>query len=138
MVDIRVSHAARRSIDVLQRGLPREPDQRQTVARVESRIRERHSAVDEGPGDVVDQLRERRRVATARAEDVQLDAAHPVQTVSVQPHLLVVVDDRMNAEEARRGGRDARGRRVPQPVAGLRVKCIQIEHGDRIRGERSQ
>ena len=141
MVGIPVTRAARTPIHLPERSLPREPHEGKAVARVESSIRERHSAVDEEPRDVVDQLCERRRFATADAHDVQLDAAHPVQTVSVQPRLPAlpaVVEDGMNAEEACRGGRDACGCRVPHPVAGLRVKRIQVEYRNRIWGERSQ
>src|SRR5205814_4297321 len=134
MLGIPVSRAAKRRIHVLQRSLPREPDERKTVAGVESRIRERHPAVEEEPGDVVDQLPECRRLATADADDVQLDAAHPVQTVSVQPRLAArraVAEDGVNAEQARRSGRDARGGHSRSPVAGPRMKTVDVDPRDR-------
>src|SRR5437762_7566454 len=138
MVGVPVCHAAQSHLDLLQPSLPGEPHERKVITRVEPGMRRRHSAVEEEPRDAVDQLPERSRVATADAHDVQLYAAHPVQTVGVQPRLPVVVEDGMNAEEARWGGRDARGSRVPQPVAGPGVERIHVEHRDRLRSERSQ
>ena len=71
-----VSRAAKCRSHVPRCSLPRKPQEWKAIARVESRIRRRHSAVDEEPRDVVDQFGDRRRFATADAHDVQFDAAH--------------------------------------------------------------
>jgi hypothetical protein len=138
MVRISVSRAARTRMNVVEPSLPGEPHEWKVIARVESRVRRRHSAVEEEFRDVVDQLSEGALVATADAHDVQLDAAHAVQAVGVQPRVAVVVEHGMDAEEARRRGRDGRGRRVPQPVAGPRVKRIYVDHRNRFGGKRRE
>jgi len=69
-----VSRAASGAIHVLQRSLPREPDEAEDRCPRGIAVFGAHSAVEEEPGDVVESAPERRRLATADADDVQIDA----------------------------------------------------------------